>query len=230
MPRVLDWPACRNVRDLGGLAAGSARRVRVGALIRSDNLDRLTGEGIAAIRRAAVTRIVDVRSEWECRSFPSPFAEDPIWRNAPLADPEAPDAPDASLVEQYATLLDGYPHRIAAAVALIADAPPGGVLVHCHAGKDRTGLIVALALRIAGVRATDIAADYAVIGDVDVPTLVGIDAPSGELPPELQAPRAATMLTTLGGLDDTYGSVAEYLRIGGCTVEQQGALRRRLTT
>lgn len=109
MSRTLNWPDCQNVRDLGGLAAGHGTTVRPGALIRSDNLDRLTPEGIEAVRQAGISRIIDVRSKWECQHFPSPFSRDPIWRNAPLADPDAPSSTDVSLVEQYAALLDGYP-------------------------------------------------------------------------------------------------------------------------
>ena len=51
--------------------------------------------------------------------------------------------------------------QFGAAVGVIADAEEGGVLVHCHAGKDRTGLVVALLLAVAGVAPEVIAADYA---------------------------------------------------------------------
>ena len=89
----LDWPHCKNVRDLGGLGG-----LRTGALVRSDNLDQLDSAGIAAVRAAGVRRIVDLRSEWECEKYPSPFAGDPIWLNVPLVDPDAPDLETAELV------------------------------------------------------------------------------------------------------------------------------------
>jgi len=60
-------------------------------------------------------------------------------------------------------MLDGRPRLFAAAVATIADAPDGAVVVACHAGKDRTGLLIALVLRLVGVPAVPIAADYALI-------------------------------------------------------------------
>jgi hypothetical protein len=89
-PRELNWPNCLNVHYLG-LPASDGGQIRAGALIRSDNLDRLTTAGIAAVRAAGVTRIVDVRTAWECPHYPSPFADDPIWRNAPLAHVDVPD-------------------------------------------------------------------------------------------------------------------------------------------
>ncbi len=70
MPTPLTWPNCRNTRNLGGL-------------IRSDNLDQLTPEGLVAFAAAGVTRIIDLRDVWETEAFPSPFATDPRWLNIP---------------------------------------------------------------------------------------------------------------------------------------------------
>lgn len=226
----LTWPECLNVRDLGGMPTTSGHITRTGALIRSDNMDRLTPAGIEAVRAAGISRIVDVRSSWECERYPSPFIDDPIWRNTPLADPDTPDEPERSLVDQYITLLDHNSHRFAAAVAEIADAPAGCVVVHCHAGKDRTGIVVALALSLARVRPLTLAADYATVGDsqLDVATLVGTTTSDTATLPELQPPQPATMLATLSHLSDRYGSVEDYLRSGGLTAHQASAARTRL--
>lgn len=224
---LLNWPDCRNVRDLGGLPTADGHVTRGGALIRADNLDRLTPAGIVALHTARVGRIVDVRSAWECERFPSAFTNTPIWRNSPISDPDAPDLSDCSLAEQFVWVLDHGPDLIASALAEIADAPDGPVLVHCHAGKDRTGLIVAVALDLVGVSRVAIAADYVVVGDstIDVGTLVGT-TDTGK--PELEAPREATIRCVLDHLDQTYGGVADYLRGGGLTATQQGAIRARL--
>lgn len=224
---ALDWPDCRNVRDLGGLPTVGDSVIRDGALIRSDNLDRLTADGIAALRTARVGRIVDVRSAWECEHFPSAFTNTRIWRNSPISDPAAPDISDRPLAEQFIWVLDHGAHLVASAIAEIADAPDGAVLVHCHAGKDRTGVIVALALDLVGVQRAAIAADYVIVGDstIDVRTLVGT-SDSGK--PELEAPREETILCVLEYLDETYGGVAAYLRNGGLTEVQQNAIKARL--
>ena len=60
--RRLSWPDCRNARDLGGLPTESGGRIRTGALVRADNLTRLTPAGIAAVHRLGVRRIIDLRS------------------------------------------------------------------------------------------------------------------------------------------------------------------------
>lgn len=214
----LDWPDCKNVRDLGGLSVGD-RMVRAGALIRSDNLDQLEDTGIAAVRAAGVSRIVDVRSEWECEKYPSPFADDPIWLNVPLVDPDIPDVSTLELFEQYRLLIDGSPDRFAAAITAIAEAPPGCVVVACHAGKDRTGMVIALTLHLIGVPVGVIAADYA--------TSPALSTDSEALP-EMAAPRGETITAVLDHLQNHYGGTAAYLSKGGATPEQLTSLTARL--
>jgi len=60
----------------------------------------------------------------------------------------------------YQAFLNHFPERCAAIIAAIAQARPGGVLVHCAVGRDRTGLLTLLLLALAGVAPTDIASDY----------------------------------------------------------------------
>ncbi|MFF1817337.1 tyrosine-protein phosphatase [Kribbella sp. NPDC058245] len=157
----MHWPNCRNVRDLAGLPIDGGGTVRPGALLRSDNLDQLTPEGLAAVDALGIARIIDVRDVWETQSYPSPYRADPRWFNVPLNDPADPALDDEDLLVQYLALLDNYPHRFAKALTAIAEAPPGPVLVHCHAGRDRTGLVIALTLAAIGVPADAIAKDYA---------------------------------------------------------------------
>ena len=78
----------------------------------------------------------------------------------------------------YLHFLERARHRFVAAVAAIGDAPDGVVVVHCHGGKDRTGIVVALLLRLAGVPIDEIAADYALSGErLDPGTSVGSPPP-----------------------------------------------------
>lgn len=118
-------------------------------------------------------------------------------------------------------------------LAAIADAPPGGVLVHCAAGEDRTGLVVALALAIAGVAREEIAADYALSASAVAPMLeehLAVEPdPSRRdrlrsmyrFPPE-------AMMALLADLDRRHGGVAGYLRSAGAGEDTQDRLRTRL--
>lgn len=212
---MLDWPNCRNARDLGGLPLSDGGRVRAGTLMRSDNLDQLTDAGVAAVRAAAVSRIVDLRSVWECETFPSPFAHDDRWLNVPLTDPADPDVPELDLFELYRILIDNYPQRFAAAITAIAEAPPGAVLLTCHAGKDRTGLVTALALALIGVPHDAIATDY---------TITNLTEPR----PGFALPTAETMLQLLAHLDTKHGGPAPYVLAAGTTPTHLTSLNIRL--
>ena len=131
-------------------------------------------------------------------------------------------------------MLDRRPELFAAALKAIADAPDGAVVVHCHGGKDRTGMIVALALSIAGVPEEEIVADYFLTQERLAPWLEEqlADEPDTSLHPEMiefRDTRAESMIAILRHLDDTYGGPEAYLRHGGLTTDDLDRLRKRLT-
>lgn len=126
-------------------------------LVRSAALDGLTPKGEQALREAGVDLIIDLRetSEHTPHTHHLPIIEMPLYREAP---------PTSGTLEGiYLGLLRERGHELANAVALIANHPGVGV-VHCTAGKDRTGLVVALARLVAGESREAVVADYALSG------------------------------------------------------------------
>jgi protein tyrosine/serine phosphatase len=123
---------------------------------------------------------------------------------------------------------------IATAVAAISDAQPGGVLVHCHAGKDRTGAVVALVLSTLGVADEDIADDYALTALTIEPLIVDWLNESSSNEEErahlraLAMPVREAMLDTLAYMRQRHGSAEAFLRGGGMTADQISTLRARL--
>jgi protein-tyrosine phosphatase len=201
--RMLDWPNCTNVRDVGGLDTVDGRRTRMEALIRSDSPHLLTPAALDAVRSSGIRRILDLRWAFEVANDPSPFAADPIYRHAPLLNDEL----DYEIVEDtYGPMFDHNKPRVATAFRALADAPAGGVLVHCHGGRDRTGGLVALALAVAGVPTEAIAAEFALTADTE----------------------AVTMLNTFEHLNARYGGVIGYLDDIGVPRRHQHAVRERL--
>lgn len=81
---ILDWPACDNARDLGGLPTRDGGRIRPGALLRSGRHARITPATMAAIRATGVARVVDLRWDREVAADPSPFAGDPVYVHLPM--------------------------------------------------------------------------------------------------------------------------------------------------
>jgi protein-tyrosine phosphatase len=234
MPTDLTWPNCLNARDLGGLPTADGSEIRPGALIRSDSHSKLTPSGVAAVTAYGVSRIIDLRRSAECVAEPSPFADHVAYRNLPVQDPADPDDGIAlTLAQIYVNLIDRRPELFAATAAAIADAPPGGVVVHCAGGKDRTGIVVAMALTIAGVERPVIAADYAVteerLRSESERYLARVtDEARRERIRALQATRPETMLETLEHVDSAYGGVSDYLAKAGFDLDAQASLRRRL--
>ena len=160
-------PGTQNTRDLGGYAlpGGGATRSRV--LLRSDHLAR-TGEADAALLAAWDVRlIIDLRREDEVLKNPTsaPLAQRfsilrlPVDNTAFFA--RRKNDPSFQLWELYESMLAHQGPQFAAAVRQMARVLPHGVLFHCSAGKDRTGLLAALLLGCAGVSPADIVEDYA---------------------------------------------------------------------
>src|SRR5688572_17424458 len=135
MSRRLDWPSCRNVRDLGGLPTADGARIRDLALVRADSLDRLTDDGLRRLKALGVARILDLRNVDEAAVTPHPFAaDDAVYRLVPMIDPRRVRSRDRSsertLGDLYASSLDRNARSIMDGLAAIADAPDGAVVVH----------------------------------------------------------------------------------------------------
>jgi protein-tyrosine phosphatase len=120
--------------------------------------------------------------------------------------------------------------QLAAAVAAIARAQPGGVVVHCQVGKDRTGLVIALVLSALDVPTNEIVADYT-LSHARLKLLYADHAHKGELAATLAmsgisgggVARAEAMMRVLDGLD-----VDRYLTNAGLATDDLDALRQRL--
>ena len=240
------------MRDLGGLPAADGRRTRWGALIRSDILVRLSPAGRQALLAHGVRTIVDVRLPDEvARDWDDyPFRPGQTWATARVAYINAPfrvsadgDA-EQEIRAAYARAktraelnlldLESGAAGIAGIVAAIAEASPGGVLVHCHAGKDRTGIVVALLLALVGVPDDVIADDYALTAANIEPLIVewldstGSDERERARLRGLAMPAREAMIDTLSHLRNRYGSAEAYLKEAGVTQHQLARLRNRL--
>ncbi|SDH01378.1 tyrosine-protein phosphatase [Nonomuraea jiangxiensis] len=230
MIRDLAWDGCHNVRDLGGLPAAGGRRTRWGAVVRSDTPDRLTPAGWAAAAAHGVRTILDLRRPGEHRAEPGLRPPGMTVVQVSLDRPGDPDLHLYGGTPLYlGPFLERRPDRCAAALRVIAEAPPGGVLVHCVAGRDRTGLVSLLLLALAGVAGPDILADYELSAARLRPLYAKLGQPDDDLRVRGHLARAGTttpevIMALLDGLD-----VEEYLRAGGLTGAEQAALRERLT-
>ena len=237
--RLLAWEGCLNARDLGGYETRDGRQTRWGAVVRSDSPAALTEAGRAALADYGVRAIIDLRLADEIARDPNPFAEPGghgiAYTNVSVLDPAAGFPPDTlTLAENYLWTLDRFGGLVAQAMAAIADAPEGGVLVHCAAGKDRTGLISALLLGLVDVPAETIATDYAMTAELlrprDEEWLENGPGERAEREAMLArfAPTAEVMTAVLAGLTERHGGVEAYLLAAGVAGDDLDRLRDRL--
>ena len=161
--------------------------------------------------------------------LPEGWVESLLPRSAPA---HAEDEPPA--VRAYLGYLHDRAEAVVGAVRAIAQAEEGASVVHCAAGKDRTGVVVALCLGVAGVPHEEIVADYAMTAEI-IDALVAKLAASPTYAEDmvrrdvaLHTPRAETMERLLGLLDETHGGPAGWLRTHGFGDEEQAGLRARL--
>jgi protein-tyrosine phosphatase len=237
--RRLAWDDCVNTRDLGGYPTADGLQTRWGVVVRSDSLAALTPAGRDALLAYGVRTIVDLRLPAEVAEHPNPFAEPGdhgvAYTNVSILDPAAGFPPDTfTLAENYLWSLDRFAAATAAAVTAIANAPEGGVLIHCAAGKDRTGLISALLLALVGVPDQTVAADYALTAECLRPREQEWleNGPGDRADREALlarfAPTVEVMLEVLDGLRRRYGGVEAYLRRAGVADGDLARLRARL--
>jgi hypothetical protein len=133
----------------------------------------------------------------------------------------------------YLRYLNDRGDSIIAALRLVAYTN-GATIVHCAAGKDRTGIVVAMALREVGVTPEAIVADYARSADrVDAVQTRLSKRPAyaeelADTDPARHKPRAATMEKVLAAIDEIHGGAGTWLRVNGWTDRDAAALRHKL--
>ena len=246
--RDLVWDGCLNVRDLGGLPLAGGGETRRGAIVRADSVRQLSDEGWRALVAYGVRTVLDLRGEHELGDDPPrdlpvevvhvPFMEaseaewEDIAEELEAATAAAPDVA-TSTRDVYLIFLERFKDNVAASVRAVARAPAGGVVIHCVGGKDRTGLLAAFLLHLAGVDDATIAADYALSEERLRPrheswfAAAETDAELERLQRIAQTP-AASMAGVFAELERRYGGIEQYLGEAGVTAEELELARDRL--
>ena len=239
LDRSITFELVFNVRDLGGLPVAGGRSVRSGVLYRGDGVHRLAGDDLEKARDLGLRTVVDLRTEGEIELRGRfPVEEHPVeWLHLPIMermwsedDLIATTGAVEFLCQRYLDMLESGAASIRRIVELVADGTP--LLFHCAAGKDRTGVVAAVLLGLAGASADDIADDYhatagAMAAFVDWLTVThpeALDAMTSQPPEYLEAPREA-MGTFLDEVDARHGSIEGYVRGLGVEARSIDALR-----
>jgi len=233
---VLPLEGAYNFRDLGGYPTGDGRRVRWRRLFRSGTLSRLTPADQRVLAELQVRTICDLRSSRERLQEPSNWMPDRSRRlswdyelegdavmGAFRVGAPTPERVREAITEFYLSAPERFADRLGSILRLMAtDAAP--LIVHCTAGKDRTGFVAAILLRALGVAESEVLCDYALtdrVVDYEELYRTGVFQQTGawaflsQLPSEVRAPLLASepayLQAMLRRLDERYGSFARYL-------------------
>lgn len=168
-PRNIGFSKTYNFRDVGGYAGLGGRTVRWRRLFRSDALHRIGEEDAAMFTELGVRTVIDLRRPFEIERYGRVAERYGLdYRNLVLehVDWEEVDHPvdavhERWLADRYLNFAEDGHEALLASLRIIADPSRAPVVVHCMAGKDRTGTVCALTLALLGVSDEDIAADYA---------------------------------------------------------------------
>jgi protein tyrosine/serine phosphatase len=205
-------------------------------MVRSDNVASLTADGVQAMWDYGVKGVVDLRSDQEIARRPSPFEPadyGPRYLHVPLVDDDFADrlSSVSSMADRYRLMLDHRQDAIASIMTNISRVD-GPVVFHCFAGKDRTGLVAALLLRLVEVEADAIGADYA---ETDAQLAERYAEWIAAAPPdrvdamrdELRCP-PEWMLGAIDHVQERWGGVEPYLAAGGLEPSDVHRLKVRL--
>lgn len=238
----LPWEGSYNIRDLGGYTTANGQRLRSHALLRADDLDRLTVNGQQALLAYGVRTVIDVRSSREATTWPHAFTQHPTvaYHNLPIGEivetvPEV-QVETATMIDWNCLVLKYEQAQIATILRRLAQAEPGGVLIHCHAGKDRTGLVIALILALVGVAAEQIVADYAASTHYLQPLFaqwlqaVADDPVKHAQLAHVLSATPETMQALLADVETDYGGITAYVQRCGLTADEIGLICQRLYT
>ena len=163
---------CFNFRDLGGYPTRAGRWIRAERLYRADGPHALTDADRVTLRTLALRSVIDLRTADEVATKPSYVDALPgvVGYHLPLLDvvPDTDDLPmwtDPRVVAgRYREMLESGSEMIAAALTILSDPASYPALIHCTAGKDRTGVLSAIILGLVDASDETILADYAESG------------------------------------------------------------------
>ncbi|MBP6789895.1 MAG: tyrosine-protein phosphatase [Candidatus Promineofilum sp.] len=246
--RALPLPSGVNFRDVGGYRTADGRAVRWGQLYRAGSLADLTDADVAALGALGLRLACDLRSADELARHADRLPPGATHAHRPIVGEvgrlrrvvtfyRKRHRVQELLEEVYRVMLDQNGPVFAGVLRLAADPANRPLVIHCTAGKDRTGLAVALLLLTLGVPEETVVADYTLSNHAfevlatrmrpEMARLYSLGFGEVQLRPFLLA-EARTLRGALAYLRQRYGGVDAYLRRGGLTDEIVAALRRQL--
>ena len=229
--RRFNFKQVYNCRELGGYCTPEGF-TKEAVFVRSDNTTHLTEQEIKHLKSYGLSTVIDLRHKPEIADDPDPFEHDPEidYQNIAVTDYASfttEDLNEILLSDLYITMSENKVF-IQSVFESLAKAK-GTVLFHCSAGKDRTGLISALLLKLMGVAQSDIVADYQVSNTYLIDKYKDMEENPSHRYVNLYDSKPETMFVFLNYLEKNYGNIENYFRDKEVSIETLERIKTKFT-
>lgn len=218
--RLIKLNSITNVRDLGGYETQSGHYTRVKKFVRAANPSSLDNDDIESIYQYGIRAVIDLRSDYELEAQPSKLKD---YKDIAYYGVNLMQSKDLKVVPEdvknfkdlsglYIYMLEANKNTVKEVFDIFLKYPYECVLFNCSAGKDRTGLIAALLLDLAGCHEYDIVKDYSESYENNLPIIEELEKlAEGKLDKTYLSSNPTYMIRFLGYLREHYGSAKDYL-------------------
>lgn len=226
--RFLPVTSICNARDIGGYVTSDNSIVKMHRFIRTANLENISQQDIENIYDYGVRIDIDLRAEVERKTNEDVFVHDSRFKYVSidlcsklnLTNIEEEEQLLNDMSELYIWLIDNAKEQLKEMFELFANHLDEGILFHCSAGKDRTGVTAALLLDLAGVSEDDIIQDYSESYENNYPMFKEICEQGNEKEKMAIASNPSSMRVFLDYLKEHYHSTKDYLLHIGLSEKQ----------
>jgi len=218
-----------NMRDFGGFITKEGKKIKNNCLIRSNFPKNLSQKSLDKLVDKSITTVIDLRSEKEIEKNPGIFFDNKLFQyyNVRIkGDGRLPESPE-TVYDSYIEMLEGKEEI--GEVFNIISRTKGGILFFCSAGKDRTGVISSLILKLLNVSEEDIIEDYVLSGVYLEKMLIDFaNTMKKDRIIDIITPNRDTMIRVLAYIKENYNSIENYLSLCGVTSEEMCNIKNKV--
>lgn len=225
-----------NVRELGGYSCMNRNTTKWKRFLRADDISALSQNDIAYLKAYGVNTVIDLRSQKETEANPDALVdvEGIAYHHIPFMKGDVDDVTKIAVDFERFDLGDFYvglleeKSKVAQLIKQIVQAPPGCILFHCSAGKDRTGVLSMLLLLIAGVSKADVEANYELTYTYLQHKPGFLDMIPEHFDPSCMYSKPEFIRKAIDHIHNGYTSIENYLHTCGVSAEMIQQTKRRL--